>query len=225
MADIRLAVLDMAGTTVRDDGEVPRAFSRALMEAGIHVTAAQLVTIRGSSKREAVKRLVPAGPDRNRIANAIYASFRQHLTESYDRHGITPIHGATSVFAWLRGCGIRVALNTGFDRDITNLLITALGWQDGVDAVVCGDDVEHGRPAPDLIFKAMERTRVDNPQQVLNVGDTTLDLQAGSAAGVALNVGVLSGAHDREMLATAPHTHLIDSIADLRSVVLVRGEP
>jgi phosphonatase-like hydrolase len=223
MVDIRLAVLDMAGTTVRDDGEVPRAFSRALMDAGIHVTPAQLVTVRGSSKREAAKQLVPAGPDRDRIAEAVYASFRQHLTESYDRNGVHPFDGSADMFDWLRGRGIRVALNTGFDRDITNLLVTALGWRDRVDAVVCGDDVERGRPAPDLIRQAMERTGVDNPQHVLNVGDTTLDLRAGFAAGVAVNVGVLSGAHDREMLATAPHTHLIESIADLRSIVRSAG--
>jgi phosphonatase-like hydrolase len=107
-------------------------------------------------------------------------------------------------------------LNTGFDRGITTLLVSALGWHDRVDAVICGDDVRRGRPAPDLILGAMERTGVDDPRQVLNAGDTTLDLHAGHAAGVALNVGVLSGAHDRSLLESAPHTHLIKSLADLR---------
>ena len=48
-----------------------------------------------------------------------------------------------------------------------------------------------------------------------NVGDTTLDLQAGHAARVRWNVGVLSGAHTRARLETAPHTHIIDSVAAL----------
>jgi phosphoglycolate phosphatase-like HAD superfamily hydrolase len=50
------------------------------------------------------------------------------------------------------------------------------------------------------------------------VGDTALDLQAGFNAGVGWNIGVLSGAHDRETLAAAPHTHLIASVAALESV-------
>jgi len=55
-------------------------------------------------------------------------------------------------------------------------------------------------------------------RRVCAVGDTALDLQAGSNAGVGWNVGVLSGAHDRDTLASAPHTHLIPTIADLRGL-------
>jgi phosphonatase-like hydrolase len=109
-----------------------------------------------------------------------------------------------------------VALNTGFDRDMTGLLLNALGWSDGiVDAVVCGDDVLQGRPAPYLIFRAMEATAVSSVHRVANVGDTTLDLQAGYNAGVRWNIGVLSGAHDRQSLETAPHTHLLSSVTEV----------
>ena len=61
----------------------------------------------------------------------------------------------------------------------------------------------------------MERTNVHSVHEVLNVGDTDLDLRAGSNAGVRWNVGVLTGAHDRETLSRAPHTHLLESVADL----------
>jgi phosphonatase-like hydrolase len=94
-------------------------------------------------------------------------------------------------------------------------LLTALQWRDAVDAVVCGDDVQQGRPAPYLIFHAMEATGTTNVQQVMNVGDTVLDLQAGHNADVRWNIGVLSGAHAREQLEQAPHTHLLPSIAAL----------
>jgi phosphonatase-like hydrolase len=109
-----------------------------------------------------------------------------------------------------------VALNTGFDREITGLLVSSLGWEgEAVDVVVCGDDVGRGRPAPDLIFRAMEAAGVSDARQVMNVGDTVLDLQAGHNAGVRWNVGVLSGAHGREVLEREPHTHLLDSVASL----------
>jgi phosphoglycolate phosphatase-like HAD superfamily hydrolase len=81
--------------------------------------------------------------------------------------------------------------------------------------VVCGDDVARGRPAPDLIVRAMAATGTADASVVANVGDTTMDLEAGHAAGVRWNVGVTSGAHDRARLERAPHTHLIASVADL----------
>jgi len=65
------------------------------------------------------------------------------------------------------------------------------------DAAVCGDDVAQGRPAPYLIFRAMESASARNVHRVANVGDTALDLLAGHNAGVRWNVGVgvLPGAH------------------------------
>jgi phosphoglycolate phosphatase-like HAD superfamily hydrolase len=61
----------------------------------------------------------------------------------------------------------------------------------------------------------MEATGAISPRRVANVGDTTLDLQAGDNAGVMWNIGVLSGAHDRAMLEAAPHTLLLGSVAEL----------
>jgi phosphoglycolate phosphatase-like HAD superfamily hydrolase len=84
--------------------------------------------------------------------------------------------------------------------------------------VVCGDDVSQGRPAPYLIFRAMEATGARSVHQVAVVGDTTRDLQAGHNAGVRWNIGVLTGAHDRQTLQRAPHTHLLPSVAEVARV-------
>ncbi len=107
-------------------------------------------------------------------------------------------------------------MTTGFDRDLATLLLSAIGWtRNTVDALVCGDDVVNGRPAPDLILLAMKMTSVLDPDRVANVGDTALDLESAARAGVRWNIGVLSGAHRREALQQAPHTRIIQSVADL----------
>jgi phosphonatase-like hydrolase len=211
-----LVVFDMAGTTVEDRGQVPSAFAAALAAHGITVTADQINRVRGASKREAILQLVPPGPHQAEDAAVIYASFRGELAGRYVTDGVRPIAGAEAAMRALRARGIRVALTTGFDRDTTALLLTKLGWLEGTaDTIVCGDDVAHGRPAPDLIQRAMQNLGVTLPETVANVGDTTLDLEAGSAAGVGWNIGVLSGAHARDAMQRAPHTHLIESVADL----------
>lgn len=216
----RLVVFDLAGTTVKDDGHVASAFQTALGEQGIEITPEQLAGVRGTSKRQAISRLIPESAGRAHRADAAYAAFCAHLTAAYRTHGVEPIDGADAVFRNLRAHDVRVALNTGFDRGVTALLLTALGWQQGtVDAVVCGDDVARGRPAPDLIVRAMAATGITRAHDVASVGDTTMDLEAGHAAGVGWNVGVLSGAHDRARLETAPHTHLIGSVAELPRIL------
>jgi len=219
MPVIDLVVFDMAGTTVRDDGQVPVAFTAALAEYGVTVGAESIRRLRGASKRDAILALLPPGTARAGQAERAYASFREHLARRYAGTA-REVSGAADVFAWLRGRGIRVALNTGFDRDTTHLLLTALGWAAGtVDAIVCGDEVPQGRPAPYMIFRCMEATGVVSTGQVANVGDTVLDLRAGHNAGVRFNIGVLSGAHGQDVLAAEPHTHLLASVADLPALL------
>lgn len=213
---IELVVFDMAGTTVADGGQVPAAFTATLRRYGVDVDAGDLRAIRGASKREALRRLLPAGAGSDDRAAEAFEYFREELAARFAREGVRAIAGAEETFQWLRARGIRVALNTGFDRDTTRLLLAALDWTDGrVDAVVCGDDVARGRPAPDLILRAMEATGVRDANAVASAGDTVLDLQAGHHAGVRWNIGVLSGAHDRAALGAAPHTHLIASVAQV----------
>jgi len=96
----------------------------------------------------------------------------------------------------------------------------ALGWEPAsFDAIVCGDDVRAGRPSPAMIQEAMRRVSVSDPATIMAVGDTVLDLQAGTAARAGWVVGVTSGAHGRERLLQTPHTHLIATVADIRELL------
>lgn len=209
-----LVIFDMAGTTVEDRGQVPAAFAAALAEAGFVLTPDQISRVRGASKRQAIRQLLP--PYQASRADEIYSRFKQQLADEYTVTGVRSIGGAAGIFALMKLRGAKVALTTGFDRDTTTVLLSALGWTaTTVDAVVCGDDVINGRPAPDLILAAMTLTGVTDATQVANVGDTALDLEAASRAGVRWNIGVLSGAHTREALERAPHTQIINSIAEL----------
>jgi phosphonatase-like hydrolase len=204
-----LVIFDMAGTTVEDRGQVPAAFQDALRAAGMSVTAEDVNRVRGVSKREALRQLLPV--EQQPHTETIYLDFRKRLTILYSQ-GVSEIPGASAMMQSLRGRGVKVALNTGFDREIASLLLAALRWE---FPFVCGDDVAHGRPAPDLIRRAMAISGIDDRSRVANVGDTTVDLQAAANAGVGWNIGVLSCAHTREQLERLPHTALIQSVADL----------
>jgi phosphonatase-like hydrolase len=208
----RLVVFDMAGTTIADDGHVAKAFESSLEEEHVSLHHADVDAVRGMSKREAITRLLN---DRNRVELA-YRRFCSRLARALRTHGVREIDGASSTFRRLREASVRTALTTGFDHEIAALVLSSLGWDRGiVNAVVCADDVSRGRPAPDMILRAMAVTGVGDAAHVANVGDTTADLEAAHAAGVAVNIGVLSGAHTRAQLERVPHTHIIESIAAL----------
>ena len=131
MKEIDLVIFDMAGTTVLDAGQVPDAFRTVLQAHGIEVADEALRSVRGASKREAIHRFVerhlPGDPTEiDRQTEGIFSAFRDHLASSYSHGGAKPIPGAEQTFEWLHGRGIKVALNTGFDRMITDLLLRAI---------------------------------------------------------------------------------------------------
>ena len=168
--------------------------------------------MRGAAKREAFRQLArDAGQ-----AERLYEHFLEGIRQRYTTRPPREVPGTSNTFTWLRQQGVKLALNTGFERETVGMLLSALGWDDTVlDAIVCGDEVAAGRPSPAMILEAMRRTGIADPGGVMVVGDTVLDLQAGSAAGAGWVIGVTSGAHDHSRLSQAPHTHLLQSVAEI----------
>jgi phosphonatase-like hydrolase len=224
MNGLELVVFDLGGTTIRDSGQVPQAFVAALRAGGFEVSDQEINQARGASKREVIRSLVESHltreyPAVDTRAEAIFSAFRENLARRFSHGGIEVLPGVEETFAWLHSRQVKIAINTGFDRAITTLVLQAAGWdQSVVQAVVCGDDVAQGRPAPYMIFHAMESLGVTDVRQVAVIGDTVLDLQAGWNAGVGWNIGVWSGAHSREQLEQAPHNLLLPDVAALPSV-------
>jgi phosphonatase-like hydrolase len=225
-----LVVLDMAGTTIDEGLAVYRVLEETVVAHGGTPSAADIAKWHGSAKHEALRALLtPEGsaPLSDEALEPIVNDFRARLTAAYAERPPTPLPGVPEALADLRAAGIRVALNTGFDRDVVDSLLSALGWKGDnsvADAVVCGTDVKSGRPAPFMIFHAMEQLGVNNISRVLVAGDTPRDLEAGTNSGAAYVVGVLSGASDKDELAAHEHTHLLPSVADIPALLGVRQQ-
>lgn len=225
MPNLDLVIFDIAGTLIQDTGFVFTAFRAALQEAGGAITPEQLQQWRGASKREVLQSQLAqhAGESAEAVTARLQRSeeaFRASLQASLAQSGVRLIAGVEETFAWLGARKIKIALNTGFDRTVMEAIIHAAGWREGViDASVCSDEVAQGRPAPYMIFRAMEATGVMNVRRVIALGDTVNDLLSGHNAGVRGVIGVLSGSHNRERLSQAPHTHIIASVAELPEVL------
>ena len=222
---VRLVVLDVGGTIVEERGDVPAALIGALGKRGITVSPAEINEWRGAAKREVVRHFVNERKklpeaERNQLIEAIYSDFRAQILDSYKT--VKGILGAEEAFRAMQKMGLTLATSTGFDGPITSSILGRLGWEHYFAATITSDDVVQGRPSPYMLFHAMEAARMDSVSQVIAVGDTPLDLQAGTNGGVRGVVGVLSGVGTRKTMEPEPHTDLIGSVAGLP--VLLRSK-
>ncbi|MFI8276297.1 phosphonatase-like hydrolase [Streptomyces sp. NPDC085929] len=220
-----LVVLDMAGTTVADGGLVERAFERAAerigVEPGTADHAAKLQYVRdtmGESKISVFRHLFGT----QELAQRANAAFEEAYGELVDGGLIAPIPGARQAIEKLRADGRTVALTTGFARVTQDAILDALGWQGLADLTLCPADAGgRGRPYPDMVLAAFLRTgAADDVRDVVVAGDTAYDMLSGRRSGAGIVAGVLTGAHDLAALTEHGATHVLDSIAELPSVLL-----
>ncbi|NRD26516.1 HAD family hydrolase [Frigoribacterium sp. VKM Ac-2836] len=213
---IELVVLDMAGTTVVDDGVVEQAFSRVADRVDLGPTLSRdealnyVLDTMGRSKIDVFRHLT--GGDES-LAQRAAGEFEVAYGELVDELGVDPIEGASDVIDALRASGTSVVLTTGFSPVTRDRLLDALGWT--VDAALSPVDAGRGRPAPDLVLTALLRTRASSVAAVAVVGDTVSDVLSGRSAGAGLVVGVTTGAHTREQLLAAGADVVLDSVRDL----------
>ena len=222
---IELVVLDMAGTTVLDDGVVEQAFQRAAERTGVadrmpwaealdHVRATM-----GQSKIDVFTYL--SGGDADAAARAT-AAFEGAYAEIITEQGVSEIPGAADAIQGLKDAGLRVALTTGFAPITREALLDGLGWRGLVDLALSPIDAGRGRPAPDLVLTALLRTQTSSVSAVAVAGDTVSDVESGRRAGAGFVAGVLTGAHDRPALSAAGADAVLADVTALRGVLAQR---
>jgi phosphonatase-like hydrolase len=224
---IDLVVLDMAGTTVRDNDAVNECLRKALAADSVPVTRDEINEVMGIAKPIAIRKVLErhrnGEPVSDERVDAVHHAFVECMLRHYQAGpGVEPMPHAIVALSQLKEAGVRIALDTGFNRPIVDAILERLGWRDSglLDATVASDEVHRGRPHPDLLFRAMALTGVRDPQAVAKVGDTPADLREGKAAGAGLIIGVTNGSHTVLELEPHPHTHLIPDLARLPELVL-----
>ncbi len=219
MAPLRLAVFDMAGTTVNDviDGVplVLRSYDEAFRAHGVEVPMETLNDMRGRDKREVIGML---GGDK---ADAIFKDFTGMLSANVSK--LKEIQGTTGVFSWLRKHGVGVAVESGFPAVVTHDIVKHLGWLDGgVDYWTCSEIVAEERPSPAMIRRAMRHLHVRDPSGVVKVDDTVIGIEEGRNA-KCHTVAVLTGTQSRAKLEAAKPDVVLPSVRELPDYLVKAG--
>jgi phosphonatase-like hydrolase len=218
----RLVVFDIAGTTVTDKGNVADSFLAAFMLNEIEVTLQEVNKVMGYRKKEAIVMLLDDNQlsrlDKEDLVNKIHNSFEEKMLEFYmSDKDLHPAPNSEEIFRWLHSKGIRVALNTGFTRLITEGILYRLRWKDNplIDCIVCSDEVEEGRPAPFMIHHIMKSLGIRDSGDVIKVGDTEVDILEGRNAKCGKVISVTTGSYKRIQLEAYSPDHIIDNLSEL----------
>jgi len=224
---IKLVVFDIAGTTVKDDHEVSKAFQSALKKYGYEVKLEVIDPLMGYEKTLAIRQMLQLHePDPQKInpelVKLIHREFVQQMLKLYlFEPSVEPLPNVEETLAALRAQGVQVGINTGFSRDIADTIVTRLKWREKglIDHLIGSDEVELGRPHPFMIRKMMQDGGIANPLEVAKVGDTEVDVREGQNAGCKYVIGVTTGIFTREELETYKPTHIIDDIAQVIEII------
>lgn len=217
---IRAIVFDWAGTTVDHGSLAPVApFVEAFRRAGVAITTAEARGPMGVAKRDHIAAIfaLPRVADAWRAAHGradddaidrLFAEFLPLQHEALTRH-CDVIPGVPGVIDECRRRGIKIGVNTGYSRALMDVA-APLAREGGFnpDVIICNDDVPRGRPAPWMIFRALERLDAYPMEGVVVVDDTPVGVEAGRNAGAftvaVTRTGNALGLSAREVAALDP---------------------
>ena len=221
---IRLAVFDMAGTTVVDENYVAIAFQKAFSNYGIDITAGDINPLMGYHKPLAIQMMLEKmgiDPDAEFIEE-IHTDFEAAMMDFYEYGAdVRAIAGSEETFLLLKEKGIRIALNTGFSKNIAQTIVNRFQWMEKglVDDFIASNEVEKGRPSPLMIRELMKRTGVEDPKEVVKIGDTTVDVEEGNNAGCLYVIAVTTGACKEEDLRKMNPTHIVKHLSEIPAIL------
>lgn len=200
----RAVILDFNGTLSDDEPLLERLFRDALMEeAGIVLSSEQYEELIGLSDPEIAEtalRISGIEPSPHLVERILREMIDGYLREVEEEPPIS--HSATEFVAMLAE-RVPIAIASGAYREGIEFVLDLTGIRDRFDAIVCIDDVEHGKPEPECYLLALERLNEAtggsiSAAEVLAIEDSTAGIAAAHAAGMrcaAIAGGEVAEAH------------------------------
>ena len=220
--NVKMLVFDMAGTTINEKGIVYNTLYDTMKDYGLNVERYEMHMWDGANKYEVLNHYLGEkykGDDKisTDIREQLYTNFDNNLKEryfsSFDMKFIDD--KMPDLFNSLREKDIKIALNTGYSKEIQTSIIEKLHMNECIDDYISSEEVQRGRPYPYMIHKLMERHNIENPNSVMKFGDTQKDVLEGINAHCIASIGVLSGADNEKQLQDANADHILNSVMEI----------
>lgn len=217
---VEMIVFDMAGTTVDENNVVYKTVRSAINTAGYRFTQEEVQAAgAGKEKSQAIRDVLALDGNAHSEdeVQRIFSDFKTSLSEAYRNLDVDEQPGASEVFLQLKQRGIKVILNTGYDRATAEGLVNKLDWKVGteINELITASDVTKGRPHPEMIQLAMSKFNLRDPGRVAKIGDSVIDIEEGKNAGCGYTFGITTGAQSRQQLESIQPTAIVDSLQEM----------
>ncbi|MBM9511815.1 phosphonoacetaldehyde hydrolase [Desulfogranum marinum] len=202
IGNVKLVVFDWAGTVVDYGCQAPiRAFVQGFKDMGVAVSMESARGPMGMEKWAHIKAVTELDEVKQAWRNvhkrevtdadidAMFENFSKLLLDSIAAKS-TLLPGVVNSIEALRSEGIKIAGSTGYFTEAADI-VAECAAKEGYcpDFTTCASNVPAGRPAPWMIYQAMQELGVYPVEAVVNVGDTPVDMETALNAGV-WSVGV-----------------------------------
>ncbi len=177
---IQAVIWDLDGVIIDSAEEHRKAWHRLAQEEGVPYTDEQFWATFGW-RNDAIIPLIygPVSPERlQELADRKEAYFREYIRDT-----VAPLPGAIELISTLHAAGYKQGLGTSTPIANIEVISKALGLERFLSALVSGETVPHGKPAPDLFLKVAEQLGIA-PEHSLVIEDAVAGIAAARAGGM-----------------------------------------
>tara|TARA_Y100000991_G_scaffold214469_1_gene202264 strand:- start:146 stop:847 length:702 start_codon:yes stop_codon:yes gene_type:complete len=215
--NVKMLVFDMAGTTINERGIVYDTLYDTIKNFGLNISRSEINKWHGSNKYEVLNHYL--NKDNVKVNESIkiqlHNNFDNNLKERYFYSSSIDLidPNIPVLFNKIREKDIKIALNTGYSKDIQDSIIKKLRMNEFIDDYISSDQVKLGRPEPFMINKLMEQNNIFESKSVIKFGDTQNDILEGINANCLASIGVLSGADCEKKLSNSDY--ILESVMNI----------
>ncbi|MBT3813017.1 MAG: HAD family phosphatase [Gammaproteobacteria bacterium] len=188
LANSNLAIFDMNGLIIDDEGVQLEAVNQMLKEYDIQISEdywinecvghkASEFLLRIMQENEVNPSLYTVDELGNK-KNENYRSLVQENLKKLVRPGVFELIKYIS-----EDTDKKLAVSTSASKKEVEIILGGLGIKDKFEVIVCGDEVKKGKPDPETYLKVSETTKI-KPDTCLVFEDTSIGLQAATSAGM-----------------------------------------
>jgi len=174
-------LLDVDGTLVDSNDAHAHAWVRALSENGVRVEFAAVRRLIGKGGDNLLPEV--SGIEADSAKGKAISERRGELFQTEYLPKLRPFPGAKELMAKMKKQGLRLAVASSSKDDELKGLLRVCGADEFIEASTSSDDADRSKPDPDIVHAALGR--IGQPLgQVILLGDTPYDVEAGTMAGI-----------------------------------------
>lgn len=178
---IRAVLFDMDGLMFDTERLYGRAWQNAAILQGCKISDEAILQIKGANKDlvyEILKKDAGEGFDINKGREAR----EEYITNHINEHGITKKKGLEKLLIFLKENNIKTCLASSTKRKVALSYLKMADVYKYFDDFTCGDEIENGKPAPDIFLKAADKLGADITESLV-LEDSINGINAGLSAG------------------------------------------